>query len=328
MGFRRENYRKIKREYEGKHLRAAEAAEERRKELQVKIPEVAEIDAMLSKTGLKIFEAATRLRGEALEKKMAALRAENEALLRDRAEVLSFHGYPADYSDVKYECNDCSDTGFVGIAMCHCMKEKLILAGYESSGIGSLIRAKTFDNFDPKVQCGDKRIEQNTAMIYDFCRRYAEEFDSDKSPNLLFIGATGLGKTHLSAAIAGKVIERGYDVVCETAQNFFADFEYERFNRPYGREESEESRTDRYFECDLLILDDLGTEMSNQFTISCLYNILNTRLNRGKPMLINTNLTRDELNKRYADRIASRLFGEFLPMIFMGRDMRELRLEE
>ena len=327
MGFRRENYRKIKREYEGKHLRAAEAAEERKRELHRKVPEIAEIDRILSETGLKIFEATTRYKGESLQARLAALRAENEALLRDRAEVLSFHGYPADYSDVKYECNDCADTGFVGITMCHCMKEKLILAGYESSGIGSLIRAKTFDNFDPKAQRGDPKAEKNTAMVYDFCRRYAEGFEGEGAPNLLFIGATGLGKTHLSTAIAGRVIERGYDVVCETAQNFFADFEYERFNRPYGREESEESRTDRYFECDLLILDDLGTELSNQFTVSCLYNILNTRLNRGKPILINTNLTRDELNKRYSDRIASRLFGEFLPMIFLGRDMRELRLE-
>lgn len=326
MGFNRENYRKIKREYEGKALRAAEAAEERKRVLHGKLPAVKAIDDRLSMTGLKVFEATVRLHGEALDKQLAVLRAENEALLHERAVMLTENGYPADYSDVKYECKECSDSGFVGISMCRCMKEKLIFAGYESSGIGSLIRTKSFDNYDPNLQKGNEKAYENAVMVHGFCRSYAEGFDSDTSPNLLFIGATGLGKTHLSAAIAGCVIGRGYDVVCETAQNFFADFEYERFNRPYGKDEGEESRTDRYYDCDFLILDDLGTEMTNQFTVSCLYNILNTRLNRGKPMLINTNLTRDELNKRYADRVTSRLFGEFLPVIFVGRDSRELRL--
>ena len=200
------------------------------------------------------------------------------------------------------------------------------MAGYESSGIGALIRQKTFDNYDPKLQKDTEQAYQSAVMVHGFCRNYAEQFDPDSSANLLFVGATGLGKTHLSAAIAGRVIGRGYDVVCETAQNVFADFEYERFGRPYGKEEGEESRTDRYFTCDLLILDDLGTEMTNQFTVSCLYNILNTRLNRGAPILINTNLTRDELKKRYDDRVTSRLFGEFLPIVFVGRDARELRL--
>jgi len=190
-----------------------------------------------------------------------------------------------------------------------------------------LIATKTFDNFDPDYQKGDPRVADNNRLIYQYCRKYAASFSDVGAPNLLFIGATGLGKTHLSAAIAGEIISQGYDVVCETAQNFFADFEFERFERPYGsREAGDGSKTDKYFECDLLILDDLGTEMTNQFTVSCLYNMMNTRLNRGKAMIINTNLTRDELKKRYADRITSRLFGEFLPLIFMGQDMRSLKL--
>lgn len=325
MGFNKDNYRRIKREYEGKALEAQEAALNRKRELALKHPDIKEIDERLSSTGLKIFEATVRMKGEALEREISRLKDENTALAEKRRALLEKYGYSSDYTDVKYECNDCSDSGFVGLYMCKCMKKKLIMAGYESSGIGSLIRTKTFDNYDPCYQ-KDERAVSNGKMVASYCRKYAEEF-ADGSPNLLFIGGTGLGKTHLSAAITGAVIGRGYDVVCETAQNLFSDFEYERFNRPYNRDENEPDRTARYFECDLLIIDDLGTEMANQFTVSCLYNIINTRLNKGRSVIINTNLTRDELKKRYSDRITSRLFGEFLPIIFVGRDMRELKLD-
>jgi DNA replication protein DnaC len=267
------------------------------------------------------FETLVNMSEEELEK----IKRENSALIEKRACLLKKYGIPENYTDVKYECKECSDSGFIGINMCRCMKEKLVLAGYESSGIGALIRSKNFENFDPDLQ-RDKNASENASMIFAFCKKYAESYENGAS-NLLFIGGTGLGKTHLSTAIAGKVISLGYDVVCETAQNLFSDFEFERFNRPYNRDENEESRTDRYFDCDMLIIDDLGTEMTNQFTVSCLYNIINSRLNKGKTVIINTNLTRDELKKRYSDRITSRLFGEFLPVMFIGRDMRELKLD-
>ena len=325
MGFSRENYRKIKREYEGKALRAQEEALNRKRELGILHPDIKELDDRLSMTGLKIFEATVRYKDEKLEAELLKIKKENDVLLKKRADLMENYGIPADYTEVKYECKECSDSGFVGIDMCRCMKEKLVLAGYESSGIGALIRVKTFNNFDPTLQ-KDKNAAENAGMIANFCRKYAENYDNGAA-NLLFIGGTGLGKTHLSAAITGKVISRGYDVVCETAQNLFSDFEFERFNRPYNRDENEENRTERYFDCDLLIIDDLGTEMTNQFTVSCLYNIINSRLNKGKTVIINTNLTRDDLKKRYSDRITSRLFGEFLPVMFMGRDMRELKLD-
>lgn len=325
MGFNRENYKRIKHEYDGKALRAQEAALIRKRELGMRFPEIKEIDDALSQTGLRIFEATVRYKGDKLDSEIDTIKIENEELIKAREALLEKYGIPVDYSDVKYECNECSDSGFVGINMCKCMKSKLVMAGYESSGIGSLIKTKTFDNYVPTYQ-KDKNAVENAKMIVGFCRHYAETFD-DKTQNLLFIGGTGLGKTHLSAAITGSVVRRGYDVVCETAQNLFSDFEYERFGRGYNRDENEISRTDRYFECDLLIIDDLGTEMGNTFTVSCLYNIINTRLNKGKAVIINTNLTRDDLRKRYDERITSRLFGDFLPIMFLGRDMRESKLD-
>lgn len=326
MGFNRENYRRIKEEYDGKSRRAENEARARCDELHLRFPEIAEIDLQLNQTGIEIFEATVKYHGNELQKEMSAIKDKNRVLLDKRAAILRENGLPSDYSDIRYECSDCSDTGYIGINMCHCMREKLVCAGYDSSGIGNLIRKKKFDNFDPTRQ-NDKRAVDNNTLVYRYCKNYAERFDVKKSGNILMIGGTGLGKTHLAAAITGKVVERGYDVVCETAQNLFSDFEFERFGRSYSTQgEGDSKKTDKYFECDLLIIDDLGSEMTNQFTVSCLYNIVNTRMNRGIPTIINTNLTRDDINKRYTDRIASRFFGEYQVMVLLGTDMREQNL--
>lgn len=177
MGFNRENYRRIKREYDGKNLKAKEAAERRREELHSRFSDIKEIDDALSLTGLKILEASSKYTGKQLDQAIEKLKKENAALLRDRADCLVYHGYPADYSDVKYECTDCSDTGFVGIKMCHCMKERLILAGYESSGIGNLITSKSFENFDPsyrkKIRKPSKITGKYTASAKDTPRASA-----------------------------------------------------------------------------------------------------------------------------------------------------------
>lgn len=326
MGYNRDAYRKVKLSYDGKNLKAKNDAERRAEELRRLFPEIKEIDDALSETGMKFFEVASK-GGENMQKALSALREETDALYAARKECLAFNGYPTDYSDVKYECKLCSDTGYVGINMCKCMREKIIEETFIQSGIGKLMKTQTFESFKPELQCSDPRTLENTKMIYEFCKSYAEKFGrGGVNMNLLFIGATGLGKTHLSTSIAKRVIENGYDVIYETSQNIFGDFEFERFNRGYASLEEEPSHTDKYFSCDLLIIDDLGTEMINQFTVSCLYNIINTRINHEKATIINTNFSRDELTKKYSERIASRLFGEFFMMPFFGRDARELKI--
>ena len=132
-------------------------------------------------------------------------------------------------------------------------------------------------------------------------------------------GGTGLGKTHLSSAIAKRVIEKGNDVFYVTAVNMVGDFESEQFG---SSQPQKGELTDRYFDCDLLIIDDLGTELSNQFTVSCLYNLLNVRINRGLATVISTNLSQQELFKKYNDRITSRIIGEFRILPFSGTDIR------
>ena len=323
--FNRENYKRIKQEFTAKHLAAGETQRARMREVEAGHPELAQINAALAQTGLRIFSAAMAGR-DGLDERIAALRRENDELLSQRAELLVLIGYPADYLDLHYECEACLDTGFVGSGerLCTCMRRALVLAGYESSGIGPLLERQTFENFslqyytDPADR---KRMEQ----ILHTVRHYVEVFSDKKSQNLLFFGQTGLGKTHLSSAVAKSLIDRGFDVLYETAQNLFGDFEDERFNRAYNTG-TEERRTDRYFSCDLLIIDDLGAELSNQFTASCLYNLINTRYNMGKSCIISTNLTHPEIEKRYSQRVMSRLLGQYLNLQFTGRDIRMMKL--
>lgn len=317
MGYNRENFRRIKREYEGKNLRAKEEAEARAEELRGKIPDLCAIDAALSETGMKILAAAQRYKDAELEGAISNLRRETELLRDARDELLVSHGYPKDYTDPHYECALCADTGVYRMKMCRCMREKLTLAGYETSGIANLMKTQTFESFDPSLQ---SRPEEYRAL-FDAARSYANRFDGKSAENLLFLGGTGLGKTHLSTAIAKTVIEAGFDVVYETAINLFSDYESERFERT-RRAEDEVSLTDRYRTCDLLIMDDLGAELTNQFTVSVLYNLLNTRMGLGRSTVISTNLSAEELRKRYTDRIASRLFGTYLTFFFRGDDIR------
>ncbi|MBQ7300357.1 MAG: ATP-binding protein [Clostridia bacterium] len=322
--FNRENYKRIKQEFTAKHLAAGETQRVRMREVEAGHPEMAEINAALSQTGLRIFEAAMAGR-EGLEQRIAKLRDDNRRLLDDRAALLTVYGYPADYLDLKYECSACMDTGFIdnGTRLCTCMRRALVLAGYESSGIGPLLERQTFENFSLQYYT-DPADRRRMEQVLETARRYVGLFSDEKSQNLLFFGQTGLGKTHLSSAIAKSLIDRGFDVLYETAQNLFGDFEDEKFNRAYNTG-VEERKTDRYFSCDLLIIDDLGAELSNQFTASCLYNLINTRYNMGKSCIISTNLTHPEIEKRYSQRVLSRLLGQYQNLQFTGRDIRMMK---
>ena len=317
MGYNKNNFKRIREEYATKHLIAEKAADARRCELHVALPEVARIDAKLAKTGLALMGAALADKDQR-ERRMQELRAENQRLNAERDAILIQAGYPRDYSDVKYECTACSDSGYVGIRMCDCMKKALTLAGFESSGMGKLIETQTFDNFSLAYYRHDPDVLALMTRNLEAARVFAETFDPATSRGIAMFGGTGLGKTHLSSAIARRVIERGYDVCYTSAVDLFADFETEQFGNRIPRGEL----TDKYFDCDLLILDDLGTELTNQFTVSCLYNLLNARLNRHLPMIISTNLEQKVFMQTYSERITSRILGEFSSLLFKGRDIR------
>ena len=320
MGYNREDYVRIKAEYTNKYLKARQQADNRRFEIYAKLPEVKAIDALLAGTGKEIMAIITAGKGET-EEKIAALKARNDKLLQNRAQILVSGGFPENYSDIRYECEACADSGYVDGKMCVCMKKALILAGYESSGLGGLIRTQSFDNFSLEyynVGGGNPEMMQ---MLVKSLKIFAQSFDGDTYKNYLFMGGTGLGKTHLSTSIAKEVIDRGYDVLYVTALGMLGDFESKRFGNGEGARS-----TERYYNADLLIIDDLGTEVVNQFTISCLYDVINTRINNRKCTIINTNLNRKDIESKYSERITSRLFGEYYPIPFAGVDIRKQKV--
>ncbi len=319
MGYNREDYVRIKAEYSEKYLKARNAADERRWEIYAKLPKLKPIDDVLAGTGSEIMAIIMSGKGNT-EEKIAELRARNAELQKQRGEILTAAGYPDDYTDVHYECPKCSDSGYVDGRMCECMKRALILAGYESSGLGELIRTQRFDNFSLEYYTGDAR--ENMRHFYDALRSFAEGFGKDTYRNHLLVGGTGLGKTHLSTAVAKTVIDKGFDVLYVGAVSMMGDFEKKRFGS------AGEASTERYYTADLLIIDDLGTELSNQFTLSCLYDVINSRINTRKSTFINTNLSKKEIEAKYSERITSRLFGEYYPILFSGTDIRMQRISK
>ena len=321
MGYNNSIYKKIYEEYSQKYLIARERADRNAQELHVAIPEVARIDKALSLTGLEVFSAS--LSGGDTASKIAEIREKNKALQERRTFLLVENGYPADYSDVKYDCTKCGDTGFIENKMCSCMKEALTLAGIESSGFASLIKEQRFDNFSLDYYKKNANHYEMMSRNLAFLREYANSFDPKTSPSILMMGGTGLGKTHLSSAVALGAIEKGNDVFYTGAIDLFSQFEIQRF-KTYNNEPNE--LIERYFECDLLVIDDLGTEMINQFSISTLYNLLNDRLSRKKPTIVSTNLTQEDIQKKYTDRITSRMFGEYKVLFFAGTDIRAQKL--
>ncbi|MBR5315017.1 MAG: ATP-binding protein [Clostridia bacterium] len=318
MAYDRDSYSRIQKEYETKHKNAIADAENRLAEIHAQHPDIKSIDAQLRMTGIKLMQEA--MKGKVgIEERIEAVQKENLALQAERATLLKKYSLPEDYTDPKYECTKCNDSGFVGINMCSCFKSALAKCAFENSGLGALLKDQSFDTFDMSFYMDDKTSFEKMQKNVEICKNYAESFDNSGN-NLIFIGGTGLGKTHLSTSIARKVIEKGFEVVYDSAPNVFNDFNKEQFK-------DEQGLTQKYFDCDLFILDDLGTEMHTAFTVSCLYNVINTRLNTGKSTIINTNLSIDELRKMYTDRITSRVFGCFTPLLFTGKDIRMQKLQ-
>lgn len=317
MGYNKDDYIKVRNEFSNKYLRARREAEIKTAEIHALIPEINKIDAVLSGTGMDIMKIVSSPVTDK-EAEVAKLRSRNDALIAEREEYLRANGYPPDYTDVHYDCPKCGDTGYVDTHMCECMKRAIAQEGYRSSGLGRLIDEQDFENFELKYYPEDERgrIEKYVKML----RGFAESFSNESYGNFILTGTTGLGKTHLSTAVAKTVIERGFDVLYVSAVNMLGDFEAERFGSEMGQHGADLTR---YYGADLLIIDDLGTEVINKFTQTYLYNVINSRLNAKRSTMINTNFTPAELNSVYTSRVSSRLMGEYMPMLFRGVDIRK-----
>ena len=310
--------------------RLAQAKEDRESENRqhlaeayTKVPRIREIDMLLRRTMAQAAQAAFRQGSDGREL-LEQARLSNLKLQQER-KLLAEENFEEGFLDETPICDNCGGSGYVGTNMCECLrelcrqeqkKEVSILSGGKESF--SQFRLDYYpDRIDPKYGASPRTImERNLGL----CRRYAATF-APSAGNLLFVGGTGLGKTFLSACIARTVADRGYSVVYETANHLFAKLEQAKFSP------NEENRREaaKFLECDLLIIDDLGTEMPGQFVTAALYSLLNDRLLKNKPMVISTNLNVEDIKRRYSPQIASRLQGSFQGLTFVGEDIRLLK---
>ena len=301
---------------------------ERRETAYAKLPRLRSIDIRLAGLISEAVAKAVEGGGNAGDAVRQAC-GQSLELQAQRAELLASQGYPIDYLDEKPLCDKCRDSGFTGVNVCSCLRK--------------LYEAETRRQLSSLLKLGEERFEKFRLEYYsdaadetgvsprecmetvlETCRAFAHRFGRG-SVNLLFQGGVGLGKTFLSASIARVVSEKGFSVVYESAVAALEVFENQKFGRGSGDEDERETAVNRLLECDLLIFDDLGTEMSTSFSQSALYTLINTRLVSGKTTIISTNLTDSELERRYTKQIISRLMGDYLNLSFTGNDIRSIK---
>ena len=320
MSYPRDIYLKAERILEKRRDSATMEAELRATEIREAIPEVDKIQGELSKIGLEISQLFF-YKGNTAEK-VAELRAKSKALTDKRGKILVQNGYAENSMQAEFICPVCEDKGFVGGRICSCHRQLLKDIMKDEVRRFAPLDDCTFDTFNTENYSSEpdengKVPRDRAEKICEAAHRYAQNF-TQNSKNLLFLGATGLGKTHLSLAIANVVINRGYSVCYGTSQNICDDLRSEQF----GKDSDINYKKRMVLDCDLLILDDLGTEIDSQYSTATIYNIINSRILAKKPTIISTNYEPSELYGKYDQRITSRLTGEYTAMQFIGKDIR------
>ena len=309
--------------------RRAEEFARRRENLYRAEPRLQTIEQQLRSTMSKIITGALQHGTDPLPA-IRVIRDENLDLQRQRAELLLAMGYPMDYLEEKAACDKCNDSGFCGDKVCSCLQK--YYNAQQKKELSQLLDLgnQSFDTFslDWYPTRVNERIgrspREHMEHIFETCSNFARHFEK-KGGSLLLTGATGTGKTFLSACIAREVTERGFSVVYDTAAAIFRVMENEYFHR--GEEDNSDA-VERFLRCDLLIMDDLGTELTTAFVQSALYRIINTRLTAGKSTVISTNLSPDELYERYTAQIFSRIEGEYEILPCLGDDIRLLKRQK
>ncbi len=317
MAYAKELYERAKQTIDSRRNSAENDAQIRSAAVAKKIPEIAMLQEQMRQSAYGVLKVIGM--GDDAAAYIDKLRDENLFAQERIKQLLVENGLDEDFLKPSYTCKVCNDSGFYDGRLCSCHIELLKKYAAESLCKNSSLKLSSFEEFSLDYYKDTQEMYNIMSRNFEFCKIYAENFDL-KSYSLMFTGATGLGKTHLSLAIAKTVIEKGYNVVYGTAQKLFSNIEREHFGRasePDGT--TEEMLTD----CDLLILDDLGAEFSTSFTVAAVNNILNSRLLDSKPTIISTNLNLNELQNKYTERIASRIIGEYQILSFVGRDIRQ-----
>lgn len=295
---------------------------DRKKEIYDKIPRIQEIDNLIASFSINAVRSRLKQGTNAMED----VQQQNGKLIAEKQQLLETNGYPVDYLQPVYTCPLCKDTGRVGNAYCSCFKQAAISLLYRQSTLDRILQTENFDHFDLSYYARENDGKhpftpyENMNNILNKTKSFIETFDKEGG-NLLFYGETGLGKTYLSNCIAKSLLDTQHTVLYQTAIHLFEDVCGDVIMKKNQNADSQE--TYRYlYSCDLLIIDDLGTEFTNSFVSSELYDILNTRMREGKSTVISTNLNLQELTERYSDRITTRIFAEYKVFHFYGSNIR------
>ncbi len=323
MAYSGELYARAERILEKRREKAETDAQYRSDKIKAQLPEIDKIQSELGKIGLEISQLFL-YKGDK-KAKVDELHEKSVALVSKRDTILTSNGYSTDAMKPEYSCSACNDKGYINGRRCACHIKLLCeLMRGEVSRFAPLDEC-TFENFSLdyySLKPDEDGIvpRQRAEKILDASRRFAQNF-SKSSKSLMFLGSTGLGKTHLSLSIANVVINKGYSVCYGTSHNICEDLRAEMF----GRDERLTYTNSKVLGADLLIIDDLGTEISNQYNVATIYNIINTRILEKKPTIISTNFDYDELLEKYDQRITSRISGEYTQLYLIGSDIRTLK---
>ena len=323
MALKNTQYDTIMREYYRRQLENKRLQDERVSRAYACIPALSEIDGRVASLG--VSQARKLLDGD--ETALSVLREEIKSLGQERSRLLMENGYPADYLEMHYLCPDCQDTGFVGNKKCHCFKQAVIDLLYTQSNIREALKEENFDTFS-FAYYSDTMINPATGLsalatirqIVDECKDFIHHFD-DSEDNFFFYGDTGVGKTFLTHCISKELLETAHSVIYFSAFELFDLFSKTTFGG--GPENEKLQQMHSYiFDCDLLIIDDLGTELTNSFVASQLFLCINERLMRRKSTIISTNLPMDVFRDTYSERVFSRISSNYRMRKLIGDDIR------
>lgn len=321
MALKNSQYYALMREYEQTRLKNHDIQTKRYEEVYEKLPEFKSLDESISI--LSVQYGKKLLNGD--PKALTSLKEELEILRQSKKKLLTSAGFPEDYLEPIYDCPDCKDTGYIGNEKCHCFKRSVIGLLYEQSNIKEFPTEASFDYFDldfyPASQY-DKTTGKNARTMMEetlaVCHRFIDHFGKDFN-NLFFYGSVGVGKTFLSTCIAREIMEREFSVLYFSAPQLFSVLTQSKFDR---NDVDAKNRNDYIFNCDLLIIDDLGTELSNSFTTSQLFLCVNERILRHRSTIISTNLNLAQVADIYSERTLSRISDSYTIIKLFGDDIR------
>lgn len=317
-------YEQLMSKYYDRQLRSRHRTEKRRLEVLSAIPSLRELDERIRRISME--HARNTLSGEA-GGSSRSLQAQIDDITREKEALLVSHGFPADYLKPAFECPDCQDTGYIDGVRCHCFEKEIVNFLYSQSNLQNILEHENFTHFNLEYYPDDymdestaKTPRDNMRDILAAAHAFVSNFETAHD-NLLLYGNTGVGKTFLTNCIAKELLDRSYTVVYLTSLKLFDILETYKFDRELSQ--AEKNATVSYIlDSDLLIIDDLGTELNNSFTSSQLYRCIDTRLNHGRSTIISTNLSFDDLREQYSERIFSRITSNYTLLKITGDDIR------